>query len=234
VNGLVLTFHLAGINNQNFLMRDDETGTYWQQISGRAISGPLTGQVLKLIHSDELTFALWKAEQPQGVVLKEIAMYVPKYAPRDWEKKIDQEYAPVLSFPEHGLQSRDIMLTAEAFGEARAWRYEQVRQAQLLRDHLGAESIVLVVGPDGESVRAFRERIGGGDQPVEFFRTAEGSAIMMDSASGSRWNFQGCAIEGKLKGTCLEALSVMKHFWFDWRNFHPETTVYTGEGLKRR
>ena len=38
MSGLVLTFHLAGINNQNFLMRDEQTGTYWQQISGRAIS----------------------------------------------------------------------------------------------------------------------------------------------------------------------------------------------------
>jgi len=34
VDGLKLTFHLAGINSQNFLMRDEETGTYWQQISG--------------------------------------------------------------------------------------------------------------------------------------------------------------------------------------------------------
>ena len=27
VDGKRLTFHLAGINNQNFIMRDDETGT---------------------------------------------------------------------------------------------------------------------------------------------------------------------------------------------------------------
>ena len=33
VAGRRLTLHLAGINNQNFLMRDEETGTYWQQIS---------------------------------------------------------------------------------------------------------------------------------------------------------------------------------------------------------
>ena len=36
IDGLRLTFHLAGINNQNFVMRDEETGTYWQQISGAA------------------------------------------------------------------------------------------------------------------------------------------------------------------------------------------------------
>ena len=45
-------------------MRDEETGTYWQQITGAAVSGPLAGRVLKLIPSDELTFALWKTEQP--------------------------------------------------------------------------------------------------------------------------------------------------------------------------
>ena len=49
MDGLRLTFHLAGINNQNFLMRDEETGTYWQQISGRAIAGPLQGKQLTLV-----------------------------------------------------------------------------------------------------------------------------------------------------------------------------------------
>jgi hypothetical protein len=58
VGGLILTFHLAGINNQNFLMRDEQTGTFWQQISGRAISGPLAGRSLQLIPSDELTLGL--------------------------------------------------------------------------------------------------------------------------------------------------------------------------------
>jgi len=59
--GLRLRFHLAGINDQNFLMRDEETGSYWQQITGAAISGPLAGRRLTLVASDELTFATWKA-----------------------------------------------------------------------------------------------------------------------------------------------------------------------------
>ena len=70
VNGLTLTFHLAGINNQNFLMRDEETGSYWQQISGLAIAGPLSGKSLKLIPADELSLDLWKAEQPQGTFIE--------------------------------------------------------------------------------------------------------------------------------------------------------------------
>ena len=80
IDGLKLTFHLAGINNQNFLMRDQETGTYWQQINGAAVSGPLAGRVLKLIPSDELTLAFWKNEQPHGTVFKDVSAYASKYS----------------------------------------------------------------------------------------------------------------------------------------------------------
>ena len=48
MGGRVLHFYLAGINNQNFLMRDRETGTWWQQISGKAIFGKLKGETLEL------------------------------------------------------------------------------------------------------------------------------------------------------------------------------------------
>jgi len=56
VDGRALHFYLAGINNQNFLMRDKETGTWWQQITGKAIYGPLKGASLDLVPYDELTF----------------------------------------------------------------------------------------------------------------------------------------------------------------------------------
>jgi hypothetical protein len=232
VNGLTLTFHLAGINNQNFLMRDEQTGTYWQQISGRGISGPLAGQSLQLIPSDELSFALWKTEQPEGFVLKDVPRDAASYAPKDWETAIQKAYPPVLNYPEHGLANRDLMLGIQAFGEARAFRYEQVIREKLVQDRVGMETVILLVGPDGQSVRAFREKIPGSpsdrSSPFEFFRSTDGS--MMDSATGSRWNFHGCAFEGRSKGKCLERIEAIKDFWFDWRNHHPETTVYSGNG----
>jgi hypothetical protein len=232
VDGLALTFHLAGINNQNFLMKDEETGTYWQQISGRAISGPLAGQSLRLIPSDELTFALWKSEQPDGEVLKGVPADALSYAPKDWEGAIRKAYPTVLNYAEPGLANRDVMLGVEAFGEARAFPYEQIIREKLITDHVGTERLILLVGPDERSVRAFREKLPTGpaveDTVPEFFRNADG--LMMDSATGSRWNFQGCAVEGRMKGLCLERIEVIKDFWFDWRNYHPATSVYSGRG----
>jgi len=232
VNGLRLTFHLAGINNQNFLMRDEETGTYWQQITGRAISGPLAGRTLPLIPCDELTFALWKTEQPRGTVLADVPAYVAGYAPEDWDVKM-RKAPTVLSYAQPGIAPRDLMLGVHASGAARAFPYDAVAAAKLLQDRVGGEPVLLVLGPDRQSVRAFRAGIGKGGR-VEFYRTYDDknpapgaqAPLMMDSASGSHWDFQGCAVDGPAKGSCLERMEVIKDYWFDWRHYNPATTVY--------
>ena len=227
IAGLRLTFHLAGINNQNFIMRDEQTGTYWQQISGKAISGPLTGRQLTPIHSDELTFATWKSEEPQGSVLRDVSRYAANYAPKDWDVRMRR--APtVIDFREHGLKARDLMLGIQAFGASRAFLYDQVIREKLVKDRVGGEPVLLVVGPDGESVRAFRDRIPGVDGPPDFYRMDgnPAGAPLMDAATGSQWNFQGCAVSGKAKGVCLEPVEMLKDYWFDWRNYNPSTTIY--------
>ena len=222
IDGLRLTFHLAGINNQNFLMRDEETGTYWQQISGNAISGPLAGRHLTLILSDELNFATWRAEQPQGTVLQDVTFFASAYSKKDWDVRMRR--APVvIDFPEHGLKPRDLMLGVELAGGGRAFLYERVVREKLVKDRVGGEPILLVVGPDNESVRAFRDRIPGVDGAPDFYRL---SAQLMDAATGSYWNFQGCAVSGKSAGICLEQIPMLKDYWFDWRNYHPRTTIW--------
>ena len=241
--GLVLTFHLAGINNQNFLMRDDQTGSYWQQITGAAVSGPLRGRRLDLIASDELSFALWAAEEPNGTVLKDVAKYTSKYAKKDWEEQIKKD-PTVLSFadPARGLEPRALMLGIQAFGASRAFPYDVVVREKLVLDRVGAEPVMLVVGPDGQSVRVFRDRIPGLDGHSAFYRTlddkqshpkdaawlrqAATAPLLMDEATGSQWNFHGCAVSGKSSGLCLEPVETVKDYWFDWRNYHPQTTVY--------
>jgi hypothetical protein len=228
IDGLRLKFHLAGINNQNFLMRDEESGTYWQQISGAAVSGPLAGRRLTLVPSDELTWALWKAEKPGGTVLNDLAPFVPHYAHKDWDVKM-RKAPTVLSYAENGLTPRDLMLGIRAFGASRAFPYDAVMKDKLVEDHVGAEPVILVVGPDDESVRVFQRRISGVSEIPEFYRVPPASAtaaLFMDDATGSGWNFQGCAVSGRSQGKCLDRVEVIKDYWFDWRHYNPATTVY--------
>jgi hypothetical protein len=244
VEGLHLNFHLAGINNQNFLMRDEQTGTYWQQITGLAIAGPLAGHRLALVSSDELTYSLWKSEQPGGTVLNDVTRYARHYAPKNWD--VPMEKAPtVLSYAQAGLKPRDLMLGVQAFGASRAFPYAAVLKEKLVEDRINGEPILIVVGPDNLSVRVFRRRIRtriDGSITPDFYRVSgsqtgtqqnqlDPGALLLDAQSGSRWNFHGCAIGGKLQGVCLEPVQAIKDYWFDWRNYNPQTTVY---GVKQR
>ena len=152
-------------------MRDEQTGTYWQQITGLAISGPLAGRRLSLVYADELTFKLWKSEQADGTVLNDVPQYAPDYAPQNWDVKMAK--APtVISYAQAGLKPRDLMLGIHAFGASRAFLHSSVLKELLIEDHIGSEPILLVVGSDNLSVRVFRQRIPGETSTPQFLSYA--------------------------------------------------------------
>jgi len=280
VGGRALHFYLAGINNQNFLMRDKETGTWWQQITGKAIYGPLKGASLELVMSDELTFGEWKSEVSGGQVLAEVPKYVKEYD-SDWEPKVAK--LPVaISFPGTELKSRDVVVGLEMDGPGRAYPWDKLVKESPVVDRVQGTPLLVAVGPDGKSFRVFISRIDGKD--AEFFLKGETEAetagekksesaaaqpeksvetkspaspgakvadvkadassanktvtpdkvppvppkpwILLDTATASEWNFQGCAISGPSLGKCLDRVPALKDYWFDWRNYHPNTTIY--------
>jgi hypothetical protein len=231
VNGRALHFYLAGINNQNFLMRDRETGTWWQQITGKAIYGPLRGAALELILSDELTFGEWRTESPAGQVLAPVAKYTKEYEP-NWEPHV-AKLPVVISFPNTELKSRDVVIGLTIDGAARAYPWEAFAKQSPVLDRVNGMPLLLVLGPDGKSFRVFVGRIDGHD--ADFFLQGDDAAdapaekkewTLLDTTTASQWNFRGCATSGPAQGKCLARIPALKDYWFDWRNYHPDTTVY--------
>lgn len=53
----------------NLVMFDEATGSYWSQLLGQAICGPLTGETLTLIPSTVTTWDDWRAAHPGTSVL---------------------------------------------------------------------------------------------------------------------------------------------------------------------
>jgi Protein of unknown function (DUF3179) len=225
IEGKVLTFHLAGINNQNFLMRDDETGSFWQQVTGKCISGPFLGQHLELVRNDEMTFALWKQESPAGTVLASDPKFLPMYAGPDWEDRI-QKLPTVVAFTAPTVPPRELVVGIELDGTAKAYPVSALQSEELTQDLLASTPLLLALGPDGKSIRAFVRRIPGSDSESDFYRMSSPQWAMMDSATSSLWDFRGCAFSGPSRGKCLEPVSILKDYWFDWQEYHPDTILF--------
>ncbi len=226
VDGRVLHFHLAGINNQNFIMRDEETGSWWQQVTGEAIFGPLKGKRLKPVFFDELTFATWKHEDPQGRVLRpdEQIAAAGKYAPPDWEERMlrvpvaTQVNAPV-------LDKRELVAGINVNGSSSAYPVTALQKQNPIIDTLGGTPLIVVMSEDGQSVRAFERKVEG--QEREFFLKPNSSPLRLIDDQGTEWDFAGTALNGNLAGKQLMRIPVLKDYWFDWKTYNPNTSVYT-------
>ena len=276
MDGRTLHFYLAGINNQNFLMRDKETGTWWQQISGKAIYGPLKGTSLDLVPYDELTFGEWKSEVSGGQVLAEVPKYAKEYE-SNWEPEV-AKLPVVISFPGTELKSRDVVVGLQLNGSSRAYPWDALVKQSPVIDRVNGTPLLIAVAPDKLSFRVFVSRIDGKDaefflkgeteepadvaktQPKANESTSDATGVkgslspvvagstsphtpqsapasaksdppakpwrLLDATTASEWNFQGCAVSGPAQGKCLDRIPALKDYWFDWRNYHPDTTIY--------
>ena len=170
VDGRTLHFRLAGINNGNALMRDEQTSSIWQQSTGEAIFGPLKGRRLDVVHSSELTFALWRKEQPQGDVLKPDAPYVSEYDPKDWEKHVEKT-TTVVDTTKSGIGPHRLMLGVTVAGKNKAYPIDVILAARVIQDQVAGILVVAgkVVLPDG----IFRVGAGPAERQCRRVRSVE-------------------------------------------------------------
>ena len=227
VDGRRLTFRLAGINNQNFVMRDEQTGSWWQQVSGQAIEGPLKGKRLTPVSHDQLTFATWRAESPKGRVLMQDKAIVDRdeYEPSDWEDYVEKYPVRVAVAPGGPLPPRTLIVGITLKGKSKAWPHASVVSSGATVDQVADVPVLLAVAPDGRSVRAFDRRVRG--HTLSFIRAGRDikSSTLLDLETMSEWDFTGRATAGELAGAQLARVEILLDYWFDWKAYHPDTEV---------
>ena len=230
-DGAAHRFRLAGINNQNFLMRDDATGSWWQQSTGEAVLGPLRGRRLEPVAFDELTFGTWRRENPEGRVLAPVAdvLAADRYAPSGWEERMARVpvVTPVLATDP--FAPRTLVAGIENGSVARAWPLATIRERRVVHDEVGGVPVVLVAAEDGRSVRAFEAVASPAPaaEPLELVARRDGWGVaLVDRATGSEWDFTGTAVSGPMLGARLRRLPVIVSYWFDWRTQHPQTSAW--------
>ncbi len=70
LDGEVLDFGTTGkLRHSDLVMYDRQTETWWQQFTGKAIIGELTGKKLKLLPSRIVAFGVFRDAHPNGLVL---------------------------------------------------------------------------------------------------------------------------------------------------------------------
>jgi hypothetical protein len=241
LNRGVVTFGTTGIlRNSDLVMWDRQTESWWQQITGEAVVGDLTGTRLRLLPSSLMSWKSFEETYPSGqVLLRPVTAFGSEIRPYD-----DPPYAgyddinePPFLFDgsaDPRLPAVARVLTLNSGGEQVAYDYGFLRSEQVVNDRVGAEDIVILF--DLDVLSPFED--GNRDPqttgaPAVFRRRSAGDMLtfsledgqIKDSETGSVWTTGGVAVSGPLAGARLEPVVHGSHFWFAWSVFYPDTVL---------
>ena len=238
LDGVVYEFGVSGLlRNSDLVMFDRQTESWWQQFTGEALVGELTGALLDVVPSSLVSWRDFKATYPDGRVLSRDTGFSRDYGFNPYID-YDSDESPFLfrGEPDTRLSPIERVVALELDGDVIAYPFTTLQELRVIHDVVGDESIVVFyaegtasaldanVIADARDVGAagvFRPRIGG--QALTF--RAEGDEIV-DNETGSRWNLLGIALSGPLAGEKLELVEHASHFWFAWAAFKPETEIF--------
>lgn len=240
VDGQVLDFGTTGrLRFSNLIMYDRQTESWWQQATGEAIVGELTGAQLEFHPAAIVSWQDFKSSHPQGKVLSRETGYGRNYGRNPYIGYDDVNNPPFLyqgPVTPDQLPPVARVLTIDVNGEAVAYPYETLEEIGVANDTVGGEAVV-VFWQAGTASALDRLTVAGGRDvgtATAFSRAVDGriltftarDGILRDRETDSEWNVLGTAVSGPLAGTQLRPVVSINHFWFSWAVFKPETRIY--------
>lgn len=228
VDERTLTFgNSSALYENDLVMVDRETSTYWWQVPGRAIVGALTGAELSAVPSATVRWAMWRDLHPDTRVLSRDLGFGIDYTRRlfaGYAERLDTGETP---FPvsegvlDGGLLAPSAKVVGvDIAGDARAFPVVD-EGAIAAHDDVGGEQVVVFLAAGGG--RAFRPVASG--RTLTFGTDAEGGFV--DAETGTRWDAEGRAVAGPLAGETLEPLPARSTFWFAYVASFPAVTVWS-------
>lgn len=241
VNERVLDFGTTGrLRFSNLIMYDRQTETWWQQASGNAIAGELTGTQLDFYPAAMISWQQFKSAFPSGKVLSRDTGFNRSYGRNPYPGYDDVNRPPFLyqgpATPGE-LPAVARVLTVDFGEEAVAYPYQVLQELKVVNDAVAGHQIAVFwqagtasaldrgqisEGRDIGTANAYSRELNG--QSLTFAVNAQGEIV--DEQTGSQWSVLGKATSGELAGEQLEPAIAINHFWFSWAAFKPETRIF--------
>ncbi|RYF95960.1 MAG: DUF3179 domain-containing protein, partial [Chitinophagaceae bacterium] len=201
---------------------DLTTGSWWQQATGKAITGPLKGKQLSEFPSQQLTLAAWLANYPDSKIMQPDTIFAKKY-----KSLADYDHGTM----ESSLEKRDPaswkfkswVVGIDDGKTSKAYDWNQMMAERMIQDTIPGTAILLTLANDTTSFYVLNRKSAG--VTLAFSKDSTGTQLL-DIQSNSVWNYSGKCLEGTMQGTQLATIQSYQEFWHSWQTFHPRTLTY--------
>ena len=237
-DGVVLDFGTSGnLRNSDLVMYDRQTKSWWQQFTGEAIVGELTGTQLEFLSSQIIAWRDFRTNHPDGQVLSRDTGFSRSYGNNPYAGYDSINGSPwfPVSAEDGRLPAMERVVAVNVAGIDTAYPFSALREVRVVNDEVADQPLVIWWKEGTDSVFGSSNDIGSTgvflrqiDDQMLTFRAVDGG--FEDEQTGSLWNLLGEAIAGSMTGRKLERIIAGEHFWFAWVVFRPETIIWSPLG----
>ena len=227
LDGRELTFgNTSALFDNDLVMYDHQTNSYWWQLAGRGIVGGLSGSELEVLPSTTMPFGQWREQHPDTLVMSTDTGFERPYGQDVFAGYRERVNARQLPFPVAGegldddrLDPGEEVLGVVREDEARAYPLRLLGDA-VVNDVVGGQPLAVFTLEAGPSGRVFDREV---DSRTLTFALTDGRIV--DDETGSVWTPAGHATEGELAGTQLTEVASRTSFWFAFASAFPDVEV---------
>ena len=206
-----------GIDHGALVMYDRATGSWWSQIVGASVRGPLQGRRLGKLPSLLTTWGRWRALHPSTTV------YVDTAAAGARPRFSEESFARMTLGGGGPVRNEDWIVGIEGRQAARAWLVRRLAGPRVVNDAIEDAPLVVLLAGDDVTVRVFSRRLG--DRTLTFLLASEDR--LQDRETRSLWDATtGRAISGPLAARELTAFVATPALWYAWRAYRPDTSLW--------
>ncbi len=238
VDGRELTFGTTGnLRNSDLVMWDRQTESWWQQFTGEAIVGGLTGERLEALTSQTVSWKDFREKFPGGDVLSRDTGFDRDYGRNPYERYDRPDDQPFLFDREADdrLPAKERVAAVFVGDAVVVVPFSRLRASPVVDLEVAGTPVVVVFksgvasaldksriadSADAGTSAAFNRRLKG--RTLDFKRRGDGIA---DQQTGSTWDITGRAIAGPLEGKRLRAVRHDQQFWFALAAFLPDARI---------
>jgi hypothetical protein len=172
------------------------------------------------------TWGEWRRSHPDTEVLRPEPKYGAFYDPPDLhsagEDFLPDSVAPTVVDPDPRRKPNDLVYGVAVEASRKAYPIDALeRKEGVVDDEVAGVPVTVWFDPSSSAVVGFVRRAGG--LLLSFERNEAGAIV--DRETGSRWNLDGEAVTGPLRGGRLRPLHGVRAEWYGWSAVHEETEI---------
>jgi len=222
INGQPENFRLVGMDHFNAMFEDATTKSWWRQQSGTAITGPLKGNVLKEIPSQQMALGDWLTLHPESYILQPDSNFKKEY--EDLEGYDEDTLKSSLEKRDSASwQLKSWVVGVKINNQTKAYDWNMLATTKLMEDEFAGTPLLLTMSKNERSFYVLNRNTPNG---VLHFSYDNSQHFLNDDKTHSSWNINGTCIDGAMKGMQLKPVQAYQEFWHSWKAFHPQTEVF--------